>query len=158
MNKNGGRQRPRDRGKAMKATIKHIDHLNMTVKSIDATADWYGRVFGFKVVEEGLSRGMRWAIIRGGDAMLCIYETPDFRNEDNYDRKVHGVSHFGLRITDRKAWEETVKREHVKFTYPQTRYPHSDSWYVEDPSGYEIEVALWDNDVIVFDRELVGAK
>ncbi len=132
-------------------TIKHIDHINMTVNNIQDTLDWYGRVFGFSLVEEGWRDGRRWAVIRGGDAMLCIYEEPDFRNEDPYNRKVHGVAHFGLRISDRAAWEQTLEREKIKFTYPWQRYPHSKSWYVEDPTGYEIEVALWDNDEISFD-------
>ena len=29
--------------------------------------------------------------------------------------------------------------------------PHSRSWYVTDPTGYEIEVAHWNGDRIVFD-------
>ena len=54
----------------------------------------------------------------------------------------------------------------LSFTFPAGRYhatpwdrhvnegavawPHATAWYVLDPTGYEIEVALWDDDVVRF--------
>ncbi len=29
-------------------------------------------------------------------------------------------------------------------------YPHSTSWYVKDPTGNEIEVAIWQNNEVKF--------
>ncbi len=132
--------------------VKQLDHLNMYVKSVESTIDWYQRVFGFEVVEGGIRDDIPWAIIKGGDAMLCIYERPDLA----YPRKgsVAAVNHFGLRITNRDAWEKTIKKEDVDVEYGgAVRYPHSWSWYVKDPTGYEIEVALWDNDQVLFDSK-----
>lgn len=132
-------------------TVKQLDHLNMFVKNLDETTDWYRRVFGFEVVEGGVRNGTPWAIIKGGDAMLCIYERPDL----NYPEKgtVGAVNHFGLRITDRNRWEQVVEKESLELGYGgAVRYPHSWSWYVNDPTGYEIEIALWDEDSIVFDK------
>ena len=66
-------------------------------------------------------------------------------------RRLHGLSHFGLRIQDRAAWEETVAREQVEVSYGgEVDWPHSSAWYVVDPTGYEIEVALWDDDAVAF--------
>ncbi|MHC4934280.1 MAG: VOC family protein [Planctomycetota bacterium] len=135
--------------------VKQLDHLNLSVQSFPETADWYGRVFGFEVVEDKVDRGMRWGVIRSGDAMLCIYEHPElgFEGSDEIrDRGLHGINHFGLRITDRESWEETVKREGIEVNYGgPVRWPHSTAWYVSDPTGYEIEVALWDDDEARFD-------
>lgn len=135
--------------------VKHLDHLNLSVSNFDETVDWYKRVFGFTLVEEGIRSGVRWGIIRGGESMLCIYEHPEKEYADISDPRLepfHGLNHFGLRITDRKEWEETVKREKVEVEYGgAVDYPHSTSWYVTDPTGYEIEVALWDNDNISFE-------
>ena len=56
-----------------------------------------------------------------------------------------------LRITDREAWTDTVERESVTVGYGgEVRWPHSSAWYVTDPTGYEIEVALWDDDTVRF--------
>ena len=37
-----------------------------------------------------------------------------------------------------------MEREHLELEYGGlVRMPHSDAWYVKDPTGYSIEVALW---------------
>jgi len=135
--------------------VKHLDHLNLTVRDFAETVDWYGRVFGFEVVQDDIEDGVRWGVIRSGEAMLCIYEHKDFEFEDGCarrDRGQHAVNHFALRITDRKEWEETASRQGLKFGYGggAVRWPHSTAWYVIDPTGYEIEVALWDDDTVRF--------
>jgi len=136
--------------------IRHIDHVNLTVDDFDATVAWYGRVFDFDLVEVGLQDGHRWGVIRNGDVMMCLYEHPECRLEDRFTMRemgLHGINHFGLRITDRGAWEETIAREEIEVLYGgPVHWPHSTSWYVQDPTGWEIEVALWNDDVIAFDR------
>ncbi|MBX9670602.1 MAG: VOC family protein [Candidatus Obscuribacterales bacterium] len=132
--------------------VKHLDHLNMSVRNLDETEDWYKRVFGFEIVESGLRSGMKWAIMKSGEALLCIYEYPNLAKPDKVsDHSPHTINHFGLRITDRSKWQETINRERVRVLYGgEVRYPSSTSWYVIDPTGYEIEVALWDQDQVSF--------
>ncbi len=134
--------------------LKNIDHLNLTVADFEGTVNWYHRVFGFELVEEDVQDGTRWGVIRQGDVMLCIYQFEDCRYEDRFALRkmgLHGINHFGLRITDRTAWEEIIDREKIEVLYEgPIRWAHSTSWYVSDPTGYEIEVALWDNDKVAF--------
>ena len=134
--------------------VKHLDHLNLTVADLEASIDWYARVLGFRVRERGTYQGAPWAIVQSGDALLCMYEHPDFAFEDGGDldrRRLHSIHHFGLRIADRAAWEETVEREGVHVEYGGVvEWPRSQSWYVLDPTGYEIEVALWNDDEVSF--------
>lgn len=133
--------------------VKHLDHLNMTVKDFDETSDWYKRVFGFEVVEAGIRSGAKWGILQSGEALLCVYEYPDLESPEKAiaHQGPHTVNHFGLRITDRERWEKTLKQEKVRVEYGgEVRYPNSSSWYVIDPTGYEIEVALWDEDRVKF--------
>ncbi len=128
-----------------------IDHLNLTVRDFGESADWYRRVFGFEVVEDKRdASGARWGVLRCGDALLCIYEHPELRMEDEPEG-IHRVNHFGLRISDRAAWEATMGREGVVAGYGgAVRWPHSTAWYVTDPTGWEIEVALWDGNRVAF--------
>ena len=91
-----------------------------------------------------------WGILRSGDTMLCLYENRDQRAVAE-ESPFHRIDHFGLRIRDRKEWEEILRRESLKTYYGSpVRYPHSTSWYVVDPSGHWIEVALWDGDEVSF--------
>ena len=135
--------------------ISNIDHLNLSVRDFDETVAWYGRVFGFELVEHSTQAdGVRFGILRSEDAMLCIYEhaelehpSPDLLREKGY----HAIRHFGLRIRDREAWEATIAREQLSLDYGgEIAYAHSSSWYVKDPTGWSIEVALWEDDRIAF--------
>lgn len=132
-----------------------LDHLNLTVRDFNESVAWYGRVFGFRLVEDGITpQGSPWGILRSGDSMLCIYEDRVRRpieEKNAADQAAHRIYHFGLRIRDRAAWEATVAREKIAVTYGGAyRYPHSTSWYIDDPSGHEIEVALWDGNEVRF--------
>ena len=132
--------------------IKHLDHINMTVRNFRESVHWYQRVFGFALVEEGVQEGRPWGIIRSGDALLCLYEAPDriFANRfELAEQERHGVSHFAFRIEDEEAWLATVEAESLDILYDgAVVWPHSTSWYLKDPTGYEIEVARWKDDKI----------
>ncbi len=135
--------------------VRHLDHLNLSVNDFDETVAWYGRVFGFELVEETVTDGVRWGVIRSGDALLCIYEHGDREYFDRFqlaDRKQHGLAHFALRIDDPDGWLEIARRENLTINYDgEITWPHSRSWYINDPTGYEIEVVRWQNDTIAFD-------
>ena len=143
-------------------SVRHLDHLNLSVVDLEQSTDWYGRVFGFTREEQGLHNGVPWAILRSGEAMLCLYEEPTrefIGHEDLRERGLHGLNHFGLRIDDREAWEALIEREGLVVRYGgRVDWPHSDAWYVVDPTGYEIEVVLWHDDRVRFPAaEHVGA-
>ncbi len=135
--------------------LKNIDHINLTVADFDKTVAWYARVFGFELVEEAMQDDIRWGVIRNGDVMLCIYEHTECRHEDRFamrKKHLHGINHFGLRITDQEDWEATIERENLTILYNgPISWPNNTSWYVADPTGWEIEVALWKDDTIRFD-------
>jgi len=136
-------------------SIKHLDHLNLTVSNLEESIAWYAAVFGFEVVERGKREGGPWAIIKSGESTLCIYQDksrvpPTQFGED--DRTRHVIYHFGFRITDRAAWLRKVEEQDLVLHHGgENHYPHSRSWYVCDPTGYSIEVVLWDEDEIRFD-------
>lgn len=133
-------------------TQMQLDHVNLSVTSLAQSLDWYRRVFGFEVVERGMYGDVPWAIIKSGAALLALYEHPDRKvpSAPELERvKHHGLAHVGLRITDENKWLETVRRERVQVDH-EWRYPHSKSWYVVDPSGWELEVALWDHGEVKF--------
>ena len=135
-------------------TVQHLDHLNLTVTNLKESLDWYARVFGFRKVEEGDGDYGPWAIIRSGDALLCLYEQPSRKRMD-YDtrqsERLHGINHFALRIADRQAWEQVIAQENLELLDDGgVEWPHSSAWYLNDPTGYCIEVSLWHDETIRF--------
>ena len=125
------------------------DHLNLSVRSLDESIQFYGEVFGFEAVERGISgMGNPFAIVRSGEFTLCMGEHPDWLLDDGEKTKParHRMFHLGLAIQDPAQWEKILKRHKLELAYGgAVRYPHSTSWYVTDPNGYEIEVVHWNN-------------
>ena len=135
--------------------IKHLDHLNMTVANLEESIRWYGDVFGFEVVESGVRNGAPWAIIQSGEALLCMYEDTSRSGPQQFLKRggdAHTIYHFGLRITDRDTWLAKIEEHNIHLEYDgEVDYPHSTSWYVFDPTGFGIEIAIWNEDQIRFD-------
>ena len=129
--------------------VKHLDHLNMSVKNLKESIDYYQNLFGFSVVESGTQTSGPWAIIKAGDAMLCLYE-----DRDTWNAEAQGLKHFALRITNEEHFLKQVRALDIAFSYEQQNWKHSTSWYVYDPSGYEIEVVVWNDDVIRFEERV----
>lgn len=124
-------------------TTLRLDHLNMRVRSFEDTAAWYHSVFDFQVVERGVVDGRPWGVLKAGDAMLCVYESPDMPQPRREDRV---LNHFAIAVNDREAWLARAKQLGLALGYGgEVRWDHSSAWYVRDPSGYEVEVAIWDD-------------
>lgn len=128
--------------------VKHLDHLNLSVADLDATTAFYRGLFGFEQVEAGVWQGKPWRILKAGEAMLCLYQ---FERADPDASTAHRLSHFALRITDPVAFQARAAELGVTINYGgKVAWPHSDAYYVNDPTGYEIEVVHWHDDVVRF--------
>lgn len=133
-------------------TIK-LDHINLTVENLTDSIEWYGKVFGFELVESGTTpQGVRWGIIAFNDSMICMSEYAGRFSADKVeDKSVHQIYHFGIRVSDIEKWEQIVKDHKLKLYYGgQIECPFSKSWYVHDPSGHEIEVSHADQERLQF--------
>ncbi|SME94908.1 VOC family protein [Pseudobacteriovorax antillogorgiicola] len=130
--------------------IKKLDHFNFSVTSLSDSIRWYQSVFGFKLEEQGTSNtGSPFAILRAGDALLAMYERPHAKflsSEAQKQEGIHGFAHIAFTIEDEKQWLSTIEREDVVIDH-EWKYPHSKSWYINDPTGHEIEVVLWDHGI-----------
>lgn len=134
----------------MKNNIAKLDHINFTVENFNETVKWYKNIFNFDLVESGFNlKGNKWGILKSGDTMLAITEYP---NRKSYiDDSYHKVYHFGLRLIDKSEWLKKLKAFRLETFYSSpVNYPNSTSWYVKDPTGHEIEVAIWNQNKVIF--------
>ena len=86
--------------------------------------------------------------------MLCLYELADLPSGPAYpDRPVQqGMSHFALRVTNGDAFSRLLVDKEVPLLFGgPSRWPHSTSYYIADPTGHHIEVVQWDENRIEFD-------
>jgi catechol 2,3-dioxygenase-like lactoylglutathione lyase family enzyme len=133
-------------------TIK-LDHINLTVADLKESIGWYGKVFRFELVESGITpQGTQWGIVASNDSMICMTEyNGKMAADKNRDESVHRIYHFGLRVSDKDEWQQSLKSHQLKLYYGgEINYPFSTSWYVHDPSGHEIEVSYSANERLRF--------
>jgi catechol 2,3-dioxygenase-like lactoylglutathione lyase family enzyme len=124
-------------------TIK-LDHINLTVADLKNSVEWYGKVFGFELVESGTTpEGTKWGIVASNDSMICMTEYAGRTDADkSEDQSTHHIYHFGIRVSELKQWQQIVLDHGLRLYYGgEINYPNSKSWYVYDPSGHEIEVS-----------------
>ncbi|MDD9946361.1 MAG: VOC family protein [Myxococcales bacterium] len=136
------------------AKVRHLDHINMTVRDLEASLQFYRDLFGFEKVESGELPSGPWAIVRSGDAMLCLYEHANVPEGPRYPAAPaeQGVRHFGLRIHNGPAFHALLEQKGVPLMYGgPVEWPHSIAYYVADPTGHQIEVVCWHNDTIAFE-------
>ncbi len=118
----------------LKATS--IDHVNMKVKNLEKSVEFYKNLFGFEIKkEENPNKTDAPSKIIGNNAIkLCLYEVPGMSPEG-------GIAHFGFNIANFDEIIAKCKDLGVEILYGGAiDWEKSKSVYIVDPSGYEIEL------------------
>ncbi len=113
-----------------------IDHVNMKVKNLEKSVDFYKNLFGFEIKqEENPNKTDVPSKIIGNDAIkLCLYEVPEMSPEG-------GIAHFGFNIANFDEIISKCKELDVQILYGgEIDWEKSKSVYIVDPSGYEVEL------------------
>ena len=113
-----------------------IDHVNMKVKNLNQSVEFYKNLFGFEIKqEENQNKADAPSKIIGNDTIkLCLYEVPQMSPEG-------GIAHFGFNIANFDDVIAKCKELQVPILYGGiVDWEKSKSVYIVDPSGYEIEL------------------
>lgn len=114
-----------------------IDHVNMKVKNLIDSIEFYCNLFGFEIKqEENPNKTDVPSKIIGNDSIkLCLYEVPEMSPEG-------GIAHFGFHIAN---FDEVITKcsdQGVQILYGgEVDWEKSKSVYIVDPNGYEIELS-----------------
>jgi len=118
----------------MKLTTDGIDHLNLEVIDLEKTVKFYFDLFGFEVKKNQPEENSK--IIGNNKVKLCLYENKEMKK---YVKK--GFAHFGLHINNFDDVLAKCKKMGLEIYYGGLlEWENSASVYIQDPSGYEIEL------------------
>ncbi len=123
---------------AFPVAARCIDHVNLSVRNLDVSADFYAHLLGLEIKEQGANGTARWCILGARDRFyVCFFEVSGgtFKPDD-----VH-INHVGFVVDD---IDETVRRIRelglrLEFGDAPLDWPRSKSAYVVDPDGILIE-------------------
>lgn len=121
-----------------------IDHINITVRSVEKAKTFYTKFFGFKVFEDykyinDEGEKIRFTLIgEPQKLMLCLYESLTNKSSPALTM----LSHLGINVEN---FEESLKiAEKNNLLNPVTdikEYLNSRSFYITDPNGLELEIS-----------------
>ncbi len=118
------------------------DHVHLRSPDPDATAAYYERMFGARVIKSVMSNGIERTDMNLGGVMIFIAQTPpDAELSDKPDGRYVGLDHLGLRVNNIDAVVGELKAKGAEFTVePKTIRPGVRIAFVKGPQNVLIEL------------------
>lgn len=125
--------------------IQHegIDHVALSVRDVERSAQWYIDVLGFEKRHEGMWSGVPTFIGKGKTA-IALFPVRDTEARIAPRRASITMLHLALRATRKnflKAQEE-LKTRGIFFHFQDHEISHS--IYFRDPDGHELEITTYE--------------
>jgi len=122
--------------------VKGIDHVSLNVKDIKASAEFYGKVLGFRQLQtvpfDGFS--LVYFEIPGG-GRLELFDYGGKNPQTLRDATEAGLRHLAFAVDDVDEAERRLRAQGVKITLPATDLPSLNSRAILflDPDGVTLE-------------------
>lgn len=128
-------------------------HGGVSVPSLDAAIDWYGRVLGFEVEKRFYIEAAKshTAMVRKGPLRFELFEVegaaalPEDRRHPPADLKTHGNKHVAFRVADLEAFLVEMEAKQVDIAFV-VREAFGKGCFIRDCAGNLIEFVEEAND------------
>jgi catechol 2,3-dioxygenase-like lactoylglutathione lyase family enzyme len=116
---------------------RRMDHVNISVRDLDASAGFYAALLGIDLKEQGDNGTTRWCILGAPDRFyvcLCEISSGSFQPKD-----IH-INHVGFVVDDIDEAVRRIQALGLPLEFGKTLdWTRSRSAYVKDPDGILIE-------------------
>jgi lactoylglutathione lyase len=118
------------------------DHVHLRSPDPDATAAFYQKMFGAKVIKSVMSNGIERTDMELGGVAIFIAQVPqDAALSDKVEGGFVGLDHLGLRVKNIDAVCDELKAKGAEFTVePKTIRPGVRIAFVRGPQNVLIEI------------------
>jgi lactoylglutathione lyase len=122
-----------------------IEHVTIRVRDLEASIDYYQRMFGAQVIlRRNLAGGKKIAFLRIGDSMLELMGFGP-ANEPVDSREHYGVHHIGIKTDHFEATYQDLNAKGAEFLgEPFEPTAGIRLCFMRDPNGVVIELAQRD--------------
>ena len=123
--------------------LEGIDHVALSVRDVERSAQWYIDILGFEHRHKGVWDGVP-TFIGKGKAALALFPANSNARPASSSRGDIRMLHLAFRA-DRKnflAAQEELKRHGIKFEFEDHEISHS--IYFCDPDGHELEITTYE--------------
>lgn len=115
-----------------------VDHVNLYVKNLNQSIEFYTKYFGFQIKKDLRNSGHAGVILGIQSKLyLCMYELPN----EKYQSSEVKINHLGFNVENFDETLQIVKLNQIPIPFDVIQYGVSRSFYITDPSGYEIEIS-----------------
>jgi catechol 2,3-dioxygenase-like lactoylglutathione lyase family enzyme len=122
--------------------LEGLDHVALSVRDVERSAQWYGEVLGFERQHEGMWNGIPVFV---GKRSYGIALFP-FRaaKDDPSESSAPAILHLAFRANRPNfvAAQDELKRRGVRFEFEDHEISHS--IYFQDPDGHKIEITTYE--------------
>lgn len=120
--------------------MEALDHVALYVQDMQQSIDWYQSVLGMEQRTQykdttGLGNPV---LLCSGDACIALFPSPLELPVQRFD------GHIAMRLT-RTGFEQIHEHLHQHgFDCSIVHYTRCDSLYIDDPTGYQIELSTYE--------------
>ena len=120
----------------------YFHHIHLYSRDPMATAQYYNRMFGAKIIETVQSDGQRRVDLDlDGLAIFILRVSPETDMPESPSVPHLGLDHFGLRVTNLDEATAALKRKGAEFAVePYTIRPGVRIAYVQAPENVRVEL------------------
>ncbi|HUE61850.1 MAG TPA: VOC family protein [Chthoniobacterales bacterium] len=123
--------------------LEGIDHVAMSVRDVEAAANWYIDVLGFERRYEGMWDGIP-VFIGKGTTSIALFPVRSKEETATSARSGVRMLHlaFGANRKNFLAAQEELKQRGIQFEFQDHEISHS--IYFSDPDGHKLEITTYD--------------
>ena len=123
--------------------VEGIDHVALSVRDVERSAQWYIDVLGFERRHRGMWDGVPIFIGKGTTALALF---PIRGPADGPERQSKGVRmhHLAFRANRQNFLraQDELKRRGIEFEFEDHEISHS--IYFQDPDGHKLEITTYE--------------
>ncbi len=123
--------------------LEGIDHVALSVRDVERSANWYIDILGFERLHEGMWNGVPTFIGKGNTGIALFPVKANATATPSTHRDIR-MLHLAFRANQQNflAAQRELEKRGIKFEFQDHEISHS--IYFRDPDGHQLEITTYE--------------